>query len=220
MCFILPKYVVLYDLSHTLCCANKQVDKMRDVIKEIEQTYATARQLEELRKRVDGKADSSTFDKVTGGNSKALEDVESKMKQLEQLYTEQAAAVKAAQDTLSNKANAVDVSSLSSAVKEQQASSVPYASITKLQETLDSALAQIQGQKQQLERIQVRCPTTASMLMLPCTATNHQHTQPDELHSPYKQKALSREGAGRSSSILSELDKYSPSYPSCYLFTP
>lgn len=164
----LPKRMLLEEAwtlacSISLCClmlcsstcAGLQVEKMCDVIKEIEKTYASASQLEELRKMVDGKADSSTLDNVAGGSSQAMEDVESKIKQLEQLYSEQAADVKAANDALLNKVDAGDVAALSSAMREQQSSSVPSASITQLQEALDSAVAQLEGQKQQLESIQV-----------------------------------------------------------------
>ena len=105
---------------------------------------------------VESKADCSTLDKVTVGSSQALQDFESKIGELEQLYSEQVAAVKAANETLASKADAADITALSTAMQEHKSSSVPSSSITQVQESLDSAVAQIDQQKQQLESIQVR----------------------------------------------------------------
>jgi hypothetical protein len=128
---------------------------MRETIMKLETMYATASELEALRKLVDAKADASILDKVTGGSAQAMEDVELKIQQLQDLYSEQAAAVTAANEVLSKKANVDVVSALTSAVEEQKASSVPAASIAQLQTTLDSVVAQVEGQEHQLERIQV-----------------------------------------------------------------
>ena len=102
-----------------------------------------------------GKADSSALDEVTDGSSQVLQAMESKIKELEQLYSDQVAAVKAANETLSSKADAADLAALSTAMEEQQSSSVPSSSITQLQQAIDSAAVQIEGQKQTLESIQV-----------------------------------------------------------------
>lgn len=132
-----------------------QVATIRDIVNQIEQSYATAAQLEELRTLVAGKADSSALDEVTDGSSQVLQAMESKIKELEQLYSDQVAAVKAANETLSSKADAADLAALSTAMEEQQSSSVPSSSITQLQQAIDSAAVQIEGQKQTLESIQV-----------------------------------------------------------------
>ena len=52
------------------------------------------------------------------------------------------------------------MTALSTTMQEQRASSVPSSSVTQLQESLDSALAQIDLQKQQVENIQVRAQAT------------------------------------------------------------
>ena len=85
------------------------MESVRDIFNQIEKSYATAAQLDDLRKLVESKADCSTLDKVTGGSSQALQDFESKIGELEQLYSEQVAAVKAANETLASKADAADI---------------------------------------------------------------------------------------------------------------
>lgn len=128
------------------------MEKIQDAVGEIGKAYATLAQLEELRNLVDGKADSQTLNHLTGGNSQALEDMQHKIKELEQ---QQAESVRATNESLANKADAADVSSLSSAVQQHQSTSASTEAMGQLQQSLDAAVAQIQAQKEQLDSQQV-----------------------------------------------------------------